>query len=127
MANGLKKIRCYVSLAGINQIKNWHDDLSAQERADADQFIEKMRKITDWRLPYYRPKLIGYKALGELRWSSEKKQHRLIGYLEHGVFFALIGCTHKQQVYKPAEALKTADKRKKDIKDGRAETVPYDL
>ena len=86
-----------------------------------------MRKTQDWTLPSYRPKLTGHKGLGELRWTSEKKQHRLVGYLKGGTFFALIGCTHKQQVYNPANALDTADKRKSELDDGSAETVEYAL
>lgn len=78
-------------------------------------------------MPNYRPSLRGYKGLGELRWESERKQHRLIGYLQGGTFFALIGCTHKQQIYDPSEALKTADKRRLQIERGEASTVAYDL
>ena len=65
--------------------------------------------------------------MGELRWVSEKKQHRLIGYLQGVTFFALIGCTHKQQIYDPSEALETADKRKRRIERGEVRTVAYDL
>lgn len=127
MADELKPIHCYVSPAGNNKIRHWYEDLSAQERADADTFIQIMRKTKDWKKPDYRSKLTGYKGLGELRWPSEQKQHRLIGYLQDGAFFALIGCIHKQQVYAPADALDTADRRKKEIRNGRAGTEPYDL
>jgi hypothetical protein len=127
MADDLKPIHCYVSPAGNNKIEDWYGGLSVQERSDADEFIKIMRKTKDWKKPDYRPKLSGYRGLGELRWSSEKKQHRLIGYLQDGAFYALVGCTHKQQVYNPADALDTADKRKKEIKNGRAITEPYDL
>src|SRR5271157_2785895 len=123
MADELKPIRCYVSPAGNNKIAEWYDGLSAAERADADEFIKNMRKTRDWTMPNYRPKLTGYRGLGELRWTSEKKEHRLVGYLRGGVFFALIGCTHKQQVYSPVDALDTADRRKKEIESGKAKTV----
>src|SRR5438128_11818852 len=112
MADELKPVRCYVSPAGNNKIAQWREGLLVQERSDADEFIKNMRKTKDWNLPNYRPKLKGYKGLGELRWLSENKQHRLVGYLKGGTFFALIGCTHKQQVYDPRDALSTADKRK---------------
>jgi hypothetical protein len=127
MADEIKSVRCYVSPAGNNKIADWYQGLPGQERADTDEFIKIMRKSQDWSLPNYRPKLTGHKGLGELRWSSEKKQHRLVGYLKGGVFYALIGCTHKQQIYSPTNALETADKRKGEIENGSASTVEYDL
>jgi hypothetical protein len=122
-----KRIRCYVSPAGNNKIAEWYADLSAQEKADADEFIKDMGKTQDWKMPNYRPSLKGYSGLGELRWQSEGKQHRLIGYRKGGVFFALIGCTHKQQIYNPSDALNTADKRKKETIEGKVTTVDYGL
>jgi hypothetical protein len=127
MADALKPIRCYVSPAGNNKIADWYNDLSVQERADTDEFIKDMRKTMEWKLPKYRPSLRGYKGLGELRWISEKKQQRLIGYLQRGVCFAVMGCTHKGTVYDPADALDQADKRKAQIQDGKAMTVEYEL
>jgi hypothetical protein len=127
MSGDLKPIRCYVSPAGNNKITDWYDGLSVQGRSDADEFIRDMRKTNDWKLPNYRPKLTGYRGLGELRWTSEKTEHRLVGYLRGGVFFAVMGCTHKGKVYNPADALDQADKRKSQIENGRVTTVDYDL
>jgi len=127
MADALKPVRCYVSPAGNNKIADWYNDLSVQERADADEVIKNMRKTKEWKLPNYRPRLKGYTGLGELRWTSEKKEHRLIGFLQSNVFFALMGCTHKGTVYSPADALDQADKRKSQIENGKAITVEYDL
>jgi hypothetical protein len=86
-------------------------------------------------MPHYRPQLRpskGVKAphargLGELRWSSEKKQHRLLGFFADGVWYALLGCTHKQNIYDPADALATAAKRKNEIQKREVGTVEYDL
>jgi hypothetical protein len=123
----LKRIRCYVSPAGNNKIADWYHKLLPQERADADEFIKDMRKTAEWKLPNYRPRLTGYKGLGELRWTSERKEHRLIGFLQGGAFFAVMGCTHKGNVYVPADALDQADTRKSQIQNGKATTVEYDL
>ena len=57
MPDALKPVRCYVSLAGNNKIADWYDNLSAQERSDADEFIKDMRRTKDWMLPHYRPRL----------------------------------------------------------------------
>ena len=73
MSDELKPIRCYVSLAGNNKIADWYNDLTAQGRSDADEFIKNMRKTRDWKMPNYRPRLKGYRGIGELRWTSEKK------------------------------------------------------
>lgn len=72
-----------------------------------------MRKTKVWQMPTYGPKLIGHDGLGELRGPSGKKQHRLAGCLKDGAYFALIGCTYKQNVYDPPDALDTADRRKR--------------
>lgn len=123
----LKPILCYVSPLGNNKIAEWYADLSAAEKADADEFIKDMRCTAEWKMPDYRPRLREHKRLGELRWTSEKKEHRLVGYLKGGSFIALIGCTHKQNIYMPANALETADKRRDDIEKGRATLETYDL
>jgi hypothetical protein len=127
MSEQLKPIRCYVSPAQNNKIADWYESLSAQGRSDMDEFIKDMRKTAQWQLPNYRPKLHGYRGLGELKWVSGKKEHRLIGYLESGTFFAMMGCTHKGKVYDPTDALDEAAKRKSRIERGEARTVPYDL
>lgn len=127
MSDALKPVHCYVSPASNNKIADWYSDLSPQARADTDEFIKNMRKTKDWKPPHYTPRLGGHVGLGELRWISEKKQHRLIGYLQDGAFFAVMGCTHKQKRYDPSDALDQADKRKAQIQNGKATTVAYDL
>lgn len=123
----LKPVRCYVSPAGNNKIADWYRELSVQEKTDADEFIKLMRLTAEWKMPDYRPRLKGYSGLGELRWTSERKEHRLIGYLNGGTFYAVMGCTHKGKVYNPADALDQADKRKTQIQNGTSTTVAYDL
>jgi hypothetical protein len=57
-------------------------------------------------------------GLGEIRWKFDKKQYRLIGcsWKDPGGYLLLIGCTHKQQVYDPPDAIATADKRRRGLK-----------
>jgi hypothetical protein len=127
MSEAIKPVRCYVSPAGNNKIGDWYRGLSVQGRADADEFIKLMRRESEWKMPHYRPRLKGYRGLGELRWTSEKKEYRLVGYLHGGTFFAVMGCTHKGKIYDPADALEQADRRKDQIQNGAAKTVAYDL
>src|SRR6202521_2512785 len=96
-------IRCYVSLAGNNKIADWYAGLSVQGKSDADEFLKNMRRTSDWQMPSYRAKMRGIKGvkdrdtkgLGELRWSSENVEHRLLGFFRGGGWCALMGCTHK--------------------------------
>lgn len=120
-------VRCYVSPAGNNKIADWHGGLSSRERADADEFLKLMRKTREWAMPNYRPRLVNGDGLGELRWPSEGKQHRLLGFFRYGYWFAVVGCTHKQKVYTPADALETGKRYKKQIENGEVRTVDYDL
>ena len=127
MSGWLTPIRCYVSPAGNNKIADWYAGLSIPERADADAFLGRMRKTLSWQMPSYRPGLANVRKIGELRWISRKRQHRLLGFFEDGVWYALVGCTHKQQVYDPPDALRTAEKYKGQIERGEVKTVEYDL
>lgn len=121
------KIRCYVSPAGNNKIADWYSGLSAQERADTDEFLKDMRMTRKWEMPLYRPRLKNGDGLGELRWPSEGKQHRLLGFFSEGFWYAVQGCTHKQQIYKPPECLDTAKRYKRQIERKEVRTVDYDL
>jgi hypothetical protein len=120
-------IRCYISPGNNNKIEDWYKALSAQGRADADVFIAVMRKTTEWRMPDYRPHLQGTKGLGELRWKSENRAHRLLGFFMKGSWYAVVGCIHKGKVYNPSDSLETAGRYKARIERGQVETVEYDL
>jgi hypothetical protein len=120
-------VRCYVSPAGNNKIADWYHGLHPAEQADTDTFLRIMRLTVDWSLPNYRPRLQGYKGLGELRWDSMGRKHRLIGFFMRSNWYALVGCTHKQQVYDPHDALKTAKRYKGQIERAEVGTVDYDL
>lgn len=78
-------------------------------------------------MPHYRPRLRDGEGLGELRWQSGNRQHRLLGFFLGSYWYAVVGCTHKQQVYSPADSLETAKKYKKQIERGEVRTVEYDL
>jgi len=127
MNEWLTPIRCYVSPGGNNKILEWYRGLLIQEQADADEFLRNMRITRDWQMPHYRLRLRNGEGLGELRWVSMNKQHRLLGFFMRGHWRAVVGCTHKQQRYDPADALYTAVKYKRQIERGEATTVDYDF
>ena len=87
----VREVLCYVSPAGNNKIADWYEDLTATEKADTDEFIKTMRKTMDWIGSSYKPSLKGYSKLGELRWDSGNKKHRLIGFFREGKFVAVMG------------------------------------
>ena len=101
--------------------------LSPQGRADADAFITLMRKTAAWHMPDYRPRLQAANGLGELRWPSEGKANRLLGFFMKGSWYAVVGCTHKGRIYDPADSLATAKRYKSQIEREQARTVEYDL
>jgi len=123
----VREILCYVSVAGNNKIADWYEDLTVTEKADTDEFIKTMCKTQDWTGSSYKPSLRGYPKLGELRWDSGNKKHRLIGFFRDGKYVAVMGCYHKQQIYAPADALEQAEKRRKQIVANEVKTVPYEL
>jgi hypothetical protein len=63
----------------------------------------------------------GYK-IWELQFFADDKQHRILGMFgdvrKRAVI--LIGCYHKGGNYTPTDALDTAWKRARDVKEGRA-------
>jgi hypothetical protein len=123
-------VRCYVSKSGNNKIAEWYSELSGGEKADADEFLTIMRKVpfANWKMNDYRSRLKGKaQHLGELRWQSEKKQHRLIGFFSQGVWYAVMGCVHKQNIYNPPDALNTSERRRKEILNREVNTVEYDV
>jgi hypothetical protein len=121
-------IRCFVSPSGRNKISDWYEDLSPQDKAAADAFVGAMHMKLEWDWPEYRKSMKGAaRGLGELRWSSQRVEHRLIGYFHDGNWVALLGCTHKGKVYSPSGALETALQRKTSLANGEASTVAYDL
>ena len=120
-------IRCYVSPAGNNLVADWYEGLSVQAQSDAYEFLKNMRKTREWKMPDYRPRLGGNPGLGELRWRSENKQYRILGFFKDGCWQALVGCIHKGQAYNPREALETAKRYKRQVEQGGAVTVEYDF
>ena len=122
------KIRCYCSPAGRNKIADWYNDLAADQAA-ADAFLIRMQRkeFSTWvDNDDYTPRMSPYE-FGELKWKAGQKQHRLFGFFSSGNWYALMGCTHKQRVYDPADAKDTAKKRMKQIERGEVQTVKYDL
>jgi hypothetical protein len=110
----------YISPQGRNVIADWYAGLQTQEQSDFKALMRILAKTHQWHGGAYKPLGKQYLGLGELRFYSEKKAYRVIGYFgpSRGQFTMLIGCFHKQRVYTPASALDTALRRKRFLERG---------
>jgi hypothetical protein len=114
------KFMDYISPQGRNVIADWYAGLQTQEQSDFKALMRILAKTRQWHSGAYKPLGKQYPGLGELRFYSQRKAHRVIGYFGpgRGQFTMLIGCFHKQKVYTPANALGTALQRKSFLERG---------
>ncbi len=122
------KFADYLSPSGENPLSDWKQRiLSVQQRADIDALLGILRKTRIWSPAVFRPRMRGYDELSEIRLKSDGIQIRLVGCFKPGFrYILLIGCTHKQQIYDPKDALKTAERRKRQIDRGEATFREHD-
>jgi hypothetical protein len=102
------------SAAGNNLIAAWYCAQSVECRAMFDSLLDTLSEMREWRYPEFKRLDDG---LGEIRWQEGKVQHRVIGcwWKQPSGFLLLIGCTHKQKIYSPPDALATADARRRGL------------
>lgn len=121
----------YVSPMNVNQIAKWHRKvLSINEQAGMDALLGIMAKQKIWNSTDYA-NLSGkkYDGLGEIRWrGDQRKPLRLIGFQNApNQFTLLIGCSHKDNVYTPADALDTAVTRKGELQLGIGSVCEHEI
>lgn len=111
----------YMSPQGRNVIADWPARLLRQEQSDFMALIQILAKTRQWKDPAFKYLKSQYQGMGEIRFTSERKEHRVIGFVwpSPQQFTMLIGCFHKQQVYTPANALDTALQRKRFLEQGK--------
>jgi phage-related protein len=111
----------YISPQGRNVIEDWYKGLLAQEQSDFRALIRILAKTQQWQEPAFKRLRGKYQGMGEIRFTSERKAHRVIGFVwpKPRQFTMLIGCFHKQRVYTPTNALDTALQRKKFLEQGQ--------
>jgi|SRR6266850_2921146 len=110
----------YISPQGRNVIDDWYKRLLRQEQSDFRALIRILAKTRQWKYPALKQLKGKYQGMDELRFTSERKEHRVIGLVwpNPQQFTMLIGCFHKQRVYTPANALDTALQRKRFLERG---------
>jgi len=111
----------YISPQGRNVIADWHAGLLRQEQSDFLAVIRILAKMQHWRGRAFKPLKGPYQGMGEIRYTSERKEHRVIGFVWPSAqqFTMLIGCFHKQRVYHPTNAFNTALQRRKFLEQGK--------
>ncbi|MGB9429195.1 MAG: hypothetical protein WCC11_04865 [Gammaproteobacteria bacterium] len=112
----------------MNLIRDWCEKLSEKGSARLAAILEHLEQSKSWQKPEFK-RLSGkaYKDLGEIRFKADNVQHRIIGMNgpAEGTYTLLIGCTHKDNIYEPPNALVTAVQRKKNLEDKTGSTCDH--
>ena len=111
---------------GNNPIEEWRLDLSEDAQGVFDAILKNECKIEnhlEWSS--FKKVLKGeLKGIWELEFFADGRQYRILGMFSgHKQVTLLMGCYHKQKVYTPADALKTALKRKNMLAKGEANKI----
>jgi hypothetical protein len=126
----LFKFRTYVSATGRTEVQDIVNNL---DPVVVELFLGRIRYLANTeKLAWHEPeakKLQGVKEIYEIRFKAENVQYRPLGVFgpSDGDFTIRIRSNKKQNVYKPANAIKTSDKRRKLIIDGQATCHPLEI
>lgn len=121
------RFRTYVSASGRNDVQAYVDklDVEAQVKFGVELKYLAISPAAEWHEPRAR-KMKDHEGLFEIRFKAGKVQQRPSGFFgpRPSEFTILVWAIHKQNVYKPAKALDTADVRRKAVLAGTARTSP---
>ncbi len=119
--------KVYVSGVGNESVQKAIDSL---DEAVIEHFKARVRylkntPIGDWKEPQ-AIKLSGVKNIYEIKFFANNVQYRPLGFFGPGAkeFTIVIWATHKQRIYEPHDAIKTASTRRDYIEKGKASSVP---
>lgn len=109
-----------------NRIEQWYQDELSQEGKDSfDALLKNTAKIEN-HLQWGGFKFLKGEARAERVWQldfrADKRQYRLLGVFGSARKQAvlLLGCYHKGKLYTPKDAIETACRRAKALREGRA-------
>jgi phage-related protein len=113
---------------GQNPIEEWYRELSEDAKYAFDSLLKNTHKIES-HLHWSGFKYLKGKQKDERIWQldfiADKKQFRLLGVFgevrKQAVL--ILGCFHKGDVYTPQNALDTACKRAKSLRERRANVL----
>ena len=112
---------------GGNHIERWYSELSVEGKDRFDALVKNTRKIAN-QLQWGGFKFLKggpkQERIWQLDFIADGRQYRVLGVFgemrKHAVM--LLGCFHKGVIYTPANALETACRRAKALREGRAST-----
>lgn len=118
------RIRAYRSASGRSDVLDWYTELSDKPRGQVRTKIDFLRaqQRSEWKEPHFKYLSGDGSGLGEIRFTLSKVQWRPFGFFgpDNNIFTVLIVAQEKEGKYKPPNAIKSAQRRKKEIIDGNA-------
>ena len=111
-------IRCYISTRGVDEIRFWYDRQTPRTRA---KFLSRLKFLAQtpragWKREPFDLLKGPYAELGEIRFNSDRIEHRVLGFFRPGSVFTLVICAQeKNNRFVPKHAPETALNRKKEI------------
>jgi len=110
-----------------NPIQEWYQKLSFEGKISFNTVLKNTRKVAlpiKWAGFKYLKGKPAEEKIWQLDFISDKRQYRVLGVFGQGRKSAvlILGCYHKGDVYTPPNALETARKRAKALREGKAET-----
>ena len=109
-----------------NPIEDWYQELSEQGKFAFDFLLKNQQKIES-HLNWTGFKFMKGKLKDEKIWQmdfiADKRQYRVLGVFGtiRRSAVLILGCYHKGDTYTPQDALETAYKRAKALREGRAQ------
>lgn len=120
---------CDYSTGAGNPIKDWVAGLSEDAENTFWSVLKNNRKVQNpihWTQLRYLQGDAKKHRLWELRFRADDKAYRVIGFFSEDrrkTAILLIGCFHKQTVYDPSDAIRTAITRKGHLEKGEATAI----
>jgi len=118
------RLREVVDAGGNGVITKWlrskHD-----ARARLRIRVQNLRRIPRVEWPTTQFRHLGSHVY-EIKWKASNKEFRALGFDRKGYFVLVIGCTHKQNVYDPAECLSTARRLKGEVENDERTTIDFE-
>lgn len=124
------RFKVYVSSTGSEALQK---DINGQDDTVIQCFKVRVRYLSntpkhDWKKPHAR-KLQGVTDIYEIRFKANGVEFRPFGFFgpSEKEFTILVWATHKQDIYDPHDAIKTADSRRGFVQNGSARCVPLKI
>ena len=123
------KFKIFVSETGSDALQQYIDGL---DPAVIQKFKTRVRYLKNTPVPDWKKadvKKLKDFAILEIKLDANKKEHRPLGYFGPGKseFTILEWATHKQDIYDPHNAIKTANARRTLVENGSASCVPLKI